>query len=97
MKGLLMEFLLAIAAPVAVAIYLVHRINQAGSPNNLPHRPLSQIDIQGHQVAGTAPAVDPCPGQYGYYLYNPRMADVGPNETIVYCWGTKQTSVGGVP
>lgn len=54
---------------------------------SLPHRPLSEIDIQGHQPA-VAPGGDPCPGQYGYWLANGRV-EVGPNEIIVYCWGQR--------
>lgn len=53
-------------------------------PNNLPHRPLSQIDIQGHQPAGRAPAGDYCPGQYGYYLPSDN-----PNEIFLFCWGSR--------
>lgn len=47
--------------------------------NSLPHRPLSEIDIQGHQDTGTA--ADPCPGRYTYRL--PERGE------FLYCWGQR--------
>lgn len=56
---------------------------------SLPHRPLSEIDIQGHQPEVTHPNTDPCPGQYGYYLYRQEQGWLSPEEVIVYCWGKR--------
>jgi hypothetical protein len=46
---------------------------------SLPHRPLHEIDIQGHQpyvVLGG----DQCPGRYTYGAYG---------TTTLTCWGSK--------
>jgi hypothetical protein len=48
-------------------------------PNSLPHRPLHEIDIQGHQDTGTA--AEPCPGRYTY-----RVPETG---EFLYCWGER--------
>jgi hypothetical protein len=48
------------------------------SANSLPHRPLREIDIQGHQ-AGTEK--DMCPGQI--------RENVPETGMFLYCWGRK--------
>lgn len=49
--------------------------------HNLPHRPLSEIDIQGHQPVWTVPNTA-CPAQYPYAIE-------GPHPHILYCWGKR--------
>jgi hypothetical protein len=44
----------------------------------LPHRPMAEIDIQGHQPY-VVPNGDQCPGQYTYGAYG----------VTITCWGTK--------
>jgi hypothetical protein len=46
---------------------------------SLPHRPLHEIDIQGHQPI-VAPGDDQCPGRYTYGAYG---------TTILTCWGVR--------
>lgn len=72
------------AAMALAAAFLIGMLVGCADPNNLPHRPLSQIDIQGHQPAGRAPDGDYCPGQYGYYLPSDRA-----DEIFLFCWGSR--------
>jgi len=63
--------------PVLVGLAVGIGILTYPKSHYLPHRPLSEIDIQGHQ-AGTPS--DHCPGQYEH-----RDGD----DFVLYCWGKK--------
>lgn len=75
--------LLGLGIAASVASCVLTRMKR--DPNNLPHRPLHEIDIQGHQSAGLVPYTELCPGQYGYYL----PSDTA-NEVFLFCWGSRK-------
>ena len=68
--------LVAVVAALLIAAAGALWVN-AFEPMQLASRPLTEIDIQGHQ-AGTPG--DMCPGQYTY-----RLVD----STPLYCWGKR--------